>query len=223
MDDILQKIHDSVAGGKINAASPFPPALRGKPGVAEYTQEALKEGYKPGDIMNQAMIPAMGEVGEKFSQGKIFVPQMLMAAKAMNAGLSFIKPYFSSGEVKVKGTFIIGTVFGDMHDIGKNLVAMMVEGSGYKVVDLGIDCAVEKYANALEENPGAVIGISALLTTTMTNMKTVIDAIHEKHPETKFIVGGAPVSPEFAEQIGATYAKDPQDVVEKLDAMVGAA
>lgn len=221
MDEILQKIHDCVANGKINAASPFPPALRGKLGAAEYTQEALKQGFKPGDIMNEAMIPAMGEVGEKFSQGKIFVPQMLMAAKAMNAGLSFIKPYFSSGDVKIKGTFIIGTVFGDMHDIGKNLVAMMVEGSGYKVIDLGIDCSVDKYEKALDENPNAIVGLSALLTTTMTNMKTIIDTIHSKHPSTKFIVGGAPVTPEFAAQIGATYGKDPQDVVEKLDRLVG--
>lgn len=220
MDDILQKLYTCVENGKINAASPFPPALKGQPGVAEYTQQALKEGYKPGDIMNEAMIPAMGEVGEKFSKGKIFVPQMLMAAKAMNAGLAFIKPYFSSGDIKLKGTFIIGTVFGDMHDIGKNLVAMMVEGSGYKVIDLGIDCPVAKYEKALDENPGAIIGLCALLTTTMTNMKTVIDAIHAKHPDTKFIVGGAPVTPEFAAQLGAAYGKDPQDVVEKLDKMV---
>ncbi len=220
MEEVLQNIYNCVENGKINAASPFPPALRGKPGAAEYTQEALRQGIKPGDIMNQAMIPAMSAVGDKFSQGKIFVPQMLMAAKAMNAGLAYIKPYFQSGDIKLKGTFIIGTVFGDMHDIGKNLVAMMVEGSGYKVIDLGIDCPVEKYEKALEENPGAIIGMSALLTTTMTNMKTIIDAIHPKHPETKFIVGGAPVTPEFAEKIGATYGKDPQDVVEKLDKMV---
>ncbi|MDD7336733.1 MAG: cobalamin-dependent protein [Prevotella sp.] len=222
MEEILQKIQNCVEMGKINAASPFPPAMKGQPGAAELTQEALKQGLKPGTIMNDAMIPAMGIVGERFSQGKVFVPQMLMAAKAMNAGLEYIKPYFTSGDVKMKGTFIIGTVFGDMHDIGKNLVAMMVEGSGYKVVDLGIDCPVDRYEKALDENPGAIIGLSALLTTTMTNMKTIIDEIHKKHPDTKFIVGGAPVTPEFAQQIGSAYGKDPQDVVEKLDMMVDA-
>lgn len=220
MDELLQKIHDCVAAGKINAASPFPPAMRGQDGAAEYTKAALDAGFKPSDIMNEAMITAMGEVGEKFSQGKIFVPQMLMAAKAMNAGLDYIKPFFKSGDIQQKGTFIIGTVFGDMHDIGKNLVAMMVEGSGWNVIDLGIDCKPEKYIQALDDNPGAIIGMSALLTTTMQNMKTIIDEVTKTHPDTKFIVGGAPVTPEFAENIGATYGKDPQDVVAKLDILI---
>ncbi|MCI6618219.1 MAG: corrinoid protein [Prevotella sp.] len=222
MDELLQKIYDCVECGKINAASPFPPSMRGQDGAQEYTKSALEAGYKPSEIMNEAMIPAMGVVGEKFSKGQVFVPQMLLAAKAMNAGLTYIKPYFKSGEVRQKGTFIIGTVFGDMHDIGKNLVAMMVEGSGYNVIDLGIDCPPEKYVSALESNPGAIIGMSALLTTTMNNMKTVIDAVTKDHPKTRFVVGGAPVTPEFAESIGAVYGKDPQDVVAKLDKMIEA-
>jgi 5-methyltetrahydrofolate--homocysteine methyltransferase len=223
MEEILEKIKHCVEIGKVDASSPYPPTMKGQPGVAEYTQEALKDGIEPDRIMNEAMIPAMGVVGEQFSKGKLFVPQMLMAAKSMNAGLAYIKPYFQSGDMKLKGTFIIGTVFGDMHDIGKNLVAMMVEGSGYKVIDLGINCPTEKYEAALEANPGAIIGMSALLTTTMTNMKVIADTIRQKHPETKFIVGGAPVTPEFAEQIGCIYGKDPKDVVEKLDKLVGAA
>lgn len=222
MDELLQKIYDCVECGKINAASPFPPAMKGQDGAQEYTKSALEAGYKPSEIMNKAMIPAMGVVGEKFSKGQVFVPQMLLAAKAMNAGLAYIKPYFKSGEVKQKGTFIIGTVFGDMHDIGKNLVAMMVEGSGYNVIDLGVDCPPEKYVAALEANPGAVIGMSALLTTTMTNMKTIIDAVLKEYPGTNFIIGGAPITPEFADSIGAVYGKDPQDVVQKLDKIVGA-
>lgn len=221
MDELLQKIFDCVECGKINAASPFPPAMRGQDGAQEYTKSALEAGYKPSEIMNEAMIPAMGVVGEKFSRGQVFVPQMLLAAKAMNAGLAYIKPYFQSGEVKQKGTFIIGTVFGDMHDIGKNLVAMMVEGSGYDVIDLGVDCQPEKYVAALDAHPGAIIGMSALLTTTMTHMKTVIDIVRKDHPATHFVVGGAPVTPEFAESIGAVYGKDPQDVVQKLDVITG--
>jgi len=223
MDELLQKIHDCVENGKINAASPFPPSMKGQDGAQEYTKAALDAGFKPADIMDQAMIPAMTKVGEKFTKGQIFVPQMLLAAKAMNAALSYIKPYFKSGEVKQKGTFIIGTVFGDMHDIGKNLVAMMVEGAGWEVIDLGIDCKPEKYIAALDEHPDAIVGMSALLTTTMQNMKVVIDEVHKTHPDTKFIVGGAPVNAEFAESIGATYCETPQDDVMALDKMIGIA
>lgn len=197
--------------------------MRGQDGAAEYTKAALEAGFKPAEIMNEAMITAMGEVGEAFSKGKLFVPQMLMAAKAMNAGLDYIKPYFRSGEIRQKGTFIIGTVFGDMHDIGKNLVAMMVEGAGWEVIDLGVDCKPEKYVAALDEHPDAVVGMSALLTTTMQNMKTIIEAVHASHPTTQFIVGGAPVTPEFAKGIGAQYGKDPQDCVAKLDVITGVA
>ena len=189
----------------------------------ELTQQALEAGIAPAEIMDTALIPAMARVGQKFTEGKIFVPQMLLSAKAMNSALTFIKPYFSSGEVQRKGTFIIGTVFGDLHDIGKNLVCMMVEGAGWEVIDLGVDVSAEKFIETLEQHPGAYIGLSALLTTTMTNMKTIIDKVHETHPEVKFIVGGAPVSAEFAKEIGADgYAADPQDDIKLLESFLNA-
>jgi 5-methyltetrahydrofolate--homocysteine methyltransferase len=221
MNETVEKLLESVELGKVNYDAPFPPQLKGQPGADEYTKMAIEQGISPIDIMNLALIPAMDKVGQKFSEHKIFVPQMLISAKAMNASMQHLKPYFQTGEVKRKGTFIIGTVFGDLHDIGKNLVAMMIEGAGWEVIDLGIDVKPEKFTEALQEYPKAVVGISALLTTTMNNMTPVVRAIKEISPETKIIVGGAPLSSDFALSIGAdAYAKDPQKSVKWLDTLV---
>jgi 5-methyltetrahydrofolate--homocysteine methyltransferase len=221
MNAILEKLSACIEAGKVNQASPFPPQMKGQPGADEYTQQALEENISPVDILNQALIPAMEIVGRKFSEHKIFVPQMLISAKAMNASMQHLKPYFQTGEVKRKGTFIIGTVFGDLHDIGKNLVAMMIEGAGWEVIDLGIDVKTEIFADAVQQHPGAIVGISALLTTTMNNMAPVVKAIKEISPETKIVVGGSPLSSEFAQSIGAdAYAKDPQEGVQWLDTLV---
>lgn len=221
MNPILEKLLESVEFGKINLASPYPPQMKGLPGADEYTKEALEDGISPSDIMNLALIPAMNKVGQKFTENKIFVPQMLLSAKAMNASMEHLKPYFQSGEVKRKGIFILGTVFGDLHDIGKNLVGMMVEGSGWEVIDLGIDVKTEKFVEAVQQYPGAVVGMSALLTTTMVNMEPIIKAIKEIAPGTKIMVGGAPLSAEFAKSIGAdAYAKDPQEGVNWLETLV---
>ncbi|KAA6352233.1 Methionine synthase [termite gut metagenome] len=221
MNEILEKLLESVELGKVNFAAPFPPQLKGKPGADEYTQTALEEGISPTDIMNLALIPAMDKVGQKFSEHKIFVPQMLISAKAMNASMIHLKPYFQTGEVKQKGTFIIGTVFGDLHDIGKNLVAMMIGGAGWEVIDLGIDVQPEKFTEKVQEYPEAVVGISALLTTTMNNMTPVVKAIKNISPKTKILVGGAPLSSDFAQAIGAdAYAKDPQESVKWLDTLI---
>ena len=218
---MLEKLFECGELGKINQASPFPPQLKGQPGADEYTREALDKGITPSDIMNLALIPAMNKVGQKFSENKIFVPQMLLSAKAMNTSLVHLKPFFSSGEVKRKGTFILGTVFGDLHDIGKNLVGMMVEGSGWEVIDLGVDVKTEKFLETLQRYPDAVVGMSALLTTTMTNMEPIIQAIKEVSPQTKVIVGGAPLTPDFARSIGAdAYGSDPQDDVVWLESLV---
>ena len=223
MNELLQKISECVEFGKIDAASPYPPQMRGQDGAMEYTLQALEAGIAPAEIMDEALIPAMGRVGQKFSDGAIFVPQMLLSAKAMNAALTHIKPYFSSGEVKRKGTFIIGTVFGDLHDIGKNLVCMMVEGAGWEVIDLGVDVQPEKFIETLESHPDAYVGLSALLTTTMTNMQVIIDRVHERFPDVKFIVGGAPVSADFAAQIGADgYSADPQGDIRLLEQFLNA-
>jgi methanogenic corrinoid protein MtbC1 len=178
----------------------------------------LEEGVSPGDLLNKALVPAMEKVGQKFSENKIFVPQMLLSAKAMAASMQHLKPFFQSGEVKRKGTFIMGTVFGDLHDIGKNLCCMMIEGAGWEVIDLGVDVKPEKFVAELENHPDAVVGLSALLTTTMVNMATVIDFIREKYPQTKVAIGGAPINHDFAKQIKAdVYSKDPQGLVVWLD------
>jgi len=221
MNPILEKLSECIEVGKVNLTTPYPPQMKDLPGADEYTQEALKEGVSPVDILNQALIPAMEKVGQKFTEHKIFVPQMLISAKAMNAAMQHLKPYFQTGEVKRKGIFIIGTVFGDLHDIGKNLVAMMVEGAGWEVIDLGIDVKAEVFADAVKKNPGAIVGISALLTTTMSNMQPVVKAIKDISPDTKIILGGAPLSLEFAKSVGAdAFAKDPQEGVKWLDTMV---
>ena len=221
MNDLIDKLGECVEFGKINQASPYPPTMKGMPGADELTKEALEAGLSPQMILNDALIPAMNRVGNKFTEGKIFVPQMLLSAKAMNSAMKYLKPYFQNGEIRRKGVFIIGTVQGDLHDIGKNLTGMMVEGAGWEVIDLGTDVSAEKYIQALDEHPGAVCGMSALLTTTMSNMQPMIAAIREKHPGTKVIVGGAPLNAEFARQIGAdAYGRDPQDDINWLDSIV---
>ena len=221
MNDLIDKLGECVEFGKINQASPYPPTMKGMPGADELTKEALEAGFSPQMILNEALIPAMNRVGNKFTEGKIFVPQMLLSAKAMNSAMKHLKPYFQNGEIRRKGVFIVGTVQGDLHDIGKNLTGMMVEGAGWEVIDLGTDVSAEKYIQALDEHPGAVCGMSALLTTTMNNMQPMIAAIREKHPGTKVIVGGAPLNAEFARQIGAdAYGRDPQDDINWLDSIV---
>ena len=218
--NFLDKLSECVEFGKINLASPYPPQMKGQPGADEITKEALEAGVTPTEILNEALITAMNKVGQKFSENKIFVPQMLLSAKAMGASMIHLKPYFANGSVKRKGVFILGTVFGDLHDIGKNLFGMMVEGAGWEVIDLGIDVKTEKFVDAIQQNPTAVIGISALLTTTMIHMKPVIEAIKIAVPSAKIIVGGAPLSSEFALSIGAdAYGKNPQEGIQWLDSL----
>jgi methanogenic corrinoid protein MtbC1 len=217
MKSLLEKLLEAVELGKVDRKSPYPPQLKDQDGAYELAAKALEEGFKPDEILEKALIPAMANVGNKFSRKEIYVPQMLMSAKAMGGAMLHLKPFFQSGETKRKGTFIIGTVTGDLHDIGKNLVSMMVEGGGWEVIDLGVDVGTEKFLKALEENPGAVIGLSALLTTTMENMKKTVIAIKEKHSDSKILVGGAPVTKEYCEKIGADfYSPDPQGAVNYL-------
>jgi methanogenic corrinoid protein MtbC1 len=221
MDEILRRIAECVEFGKIDRATPYPPEMKGKDGANELTRLALDSGVSPNDILETALIPAMSVVGNKFSRNEIYVPQMLMAAKAMSGAMVHIKPFFLSGETKRKGTFIIGTVSGDLHDIGKNLVSMMIEGSGWEVIDLGVDVGTDAFLSALEKHPGAVVGLSALLTTTMANMKKSVEEIKSKHPQTIIFIGGAPVTREYCDSIGADfYSSNPQGAVERLKSLV---
>src|SRR5512139_32351 len=189
MDDILKRISLCVQTGKIDKVSPYPPDMKGQDGADELTKQALDEGKKPDEILENALIKAMAVVGDRFSRKEIYVPQMLMAAKAMNSAMKHLKPFFLSGETKRKGTFIIGTVTGDLHDIGKNLVAMMIEGGGWEVIDLGVDAGPDKFLKALDEHPGAILGLSALLTTTMENMKKIVASVREKHHDARILIG----------------------------------
>lgn len=221
MNSLTEQIAICVEKGKLNMSSPYPPQMKGLPGADELTRQALEEGVRPDEILNDALVPAMNRVGQLFSENKIFVPQMLLSAKAMGASMNHLKPFFQTGEVKRKGVFIMGTVFGDLHDIGKNLCCMMVEGAGWEVIDLGVDVKAEKFLDELDKRPEAIVGLSALLTTTMTNMETIVSAIREKYPQTKVAVGGAPVNNDFASQIRAdAYSKDPQGLIEWLDGII---
>ncbi|HER09668.1 MAG TPA: cobalamin-binding protein [Bacteroides sp.] len=217
MDSRLIKLGEAVEFGKVDQNSPYPPQLKGELGADELARLALEEGLKPTDLLTEALVPAMDRVGQKFSENKIFVPQMLMAAKAMKAAMVHLKPFFQSGDVKTKGTFIIGTVKGDLHDIGKNLVAMMVEGGGWSIIDLGVDVNEETFKKTISEHQGAVVGLSALLTTTMTNMGEIVREIKQVHPDTTILVGGAPLNEDFCKKIGADfYAPNPRGAVEYL-------
>lgn len=217
MDSILVSLGEAVEAGKVDKNSPYPPQMKGADGADEIARQALDQGITPGDILSMALVPAMDRVGQKFSENKIFVPQMLMSAKAMSAAMIHLKPYFQSGDVKTKGTFIIGTVKGDLHDIGKNLVAMMVEGGGWTIVDLGVDVNEDKFNRAIADHPGAIVGLSALLTTTMANMEEIVKQIKASHPDTRILVGGAPLNDEFRARIGADfYSPDPRGAVEYL-------
>jgi methanogenic corrinoid protein MtbC1 len=177
--------------------------------VPGLVQEALDEGSAAEDIL-QAMVEGMGVVGEKFSTGEIFVPEMLIAAKAMAKGVDVLKPHMASDGATSLGTCIIGTVEGDLHDIGKNLVAMMVESAGFKMIDLGVDVTATKFVEAARENDNVkIVACSGLLTTTMPALKETVKQVKDSGLNVKVLVGGAPVTPEYAEQIGADgYAPD---------------
>ena len=212
--ELLQKLAEAVEKGKADINSPYPPELKGQKGASELTLDALELKISPGEILNDSLMTAMNSIGEKFSQGKAFIPNLLIAAKAMNAAMEHLKPYFESGEVKHRGTMVIGTVSGDLHDIGKNLVKMVMKGDGWDVVDLGVDVSPEKFNKAVGENPGCIVGLSALLTTTMLNMEGTVKLIRENYADTKIFIGGAPVSQQFCDKIGADgYYPDPHGLV----------
>jgi len=178
--------------------------------VAEGVKTALDNGIAPGEILNDALIAAMGEVGELFEEGEYFVPEMLIAARAMKAGLGYLKPFLVDSGIEPIGTVAIGTVKGDLHDIGKNLVSMMLEGAGFEVMDLGTDVSPENFVSAIQQGAD-LVGFSALLTTTMPAMETTIQAIEAAglRDQVKIMIGGAPVTAEYAKRIGADgYASD---------------
>lgn len=188
--------------------------------VQTIVQQEVANGVNVQNLLMESMIPAMREMGERFSRNEAYVPELLIAARAMQTGLDIINPLLSQQGHQPRGRICIGTVKGDLHDIGKNLVAMMLRGAGFEVLDLGVDCDVEKYRTAVEQGAKAVL-CSALLTTTMSYMKTVVDAFAGA-PHVKVVVGGAPVTAAYAKEIGAAgYGIDAQDAVRAVEESLG--
>jgi 5-methyltetrahydrofolate--homocysteine methyltransferase len=192
MEAVLKSIYEGVIEG--NAA-----LVQGK------VKEALDQGVEPGLILNEGMIAAMAEVGRRFEEGDFFVPEMLISARAMQSGMVLLKPHLQQSDVKIAGIVAIGTVKGDLHDIGKNLVAMMLEGAGFEIIDLGTDVSAENFIEAVKTKDANIVAMSALLTTTMPNMKTTVDALKAAglREQVKVLIGGAPVTDAYAKQIGA--------------------
>jgi len=188
-------------------------------GVEVLTAQGVEQGLSPGELLNQVLIAAMSEVGERFERREFFVPEMLVAARAMKAGVKVLEPSLTPGDIKSLGTVVIGTVAGDLHDIGKNLVVMMLEGAGFKVIDLGVDVAPAQFVQAIRNHSPQAIGMSALLTTTMLSMKSTLQALEEAGLRDKVIVmvGGAPLTQRFADDIGAdVYGRDANAAVRKV-------
>ncbi|EHQ90591.1 corrinoid protein [Desulfosporosinus youngiae] len=191
--------------------------------VKEQVQEFIKAGTEPLDIINQGLIAGMNIVGPRFKAGDMFVPEVLMSAKAMASGIALVKPLMTDTDLPAMGTIVLGTVKGDLHDIGKNLVGMLLESGGFKVVNLGIDIAPEGFVQAVKEHKADIVAMSALLTTTMTGMKDTIELMKEEGLNVKCIVGGAPISKDYANQIGADgFAPDAASAVDLCKELLSA-
>jgi 5-methyltetrahydrofolate--homocysteine methyltransferase len=185
--------------------------------VKELTHKALNEGEAPEKVLKGGLIPAMDRIGVRFRNNEIFIPEVLIAARAMHAGLGVLKPILAKSTTSTTTKVVLGTVKGDLHDIGKNLVGMMLEGAGFEVVDVGIDVPPEKFIQSAKENGAQIIGLSALLTTTLFQMQTTVQKIKAEGLKVKTVIGGAPVTAEFAKQIGADgYAPDAASAVSTI-------
>jgi 5-methyltetrahydrofolate--homocysteine methyltransferase len=204
MADTLQKIASNLYNGEDKE-------------VAEFVRQALDQGIAPGEVLQGGLIAGMDEVGRDFKAGDLFVPEVLIAARAMHAGMNILRPLLAESDVPSAGKYLIGTVKGDLHDIGKNLVKMMIEGAGFETIDLGTDVYPQSFVDAVREHQPQLVGMSALLTTTMVQMKATIEALEEAglRDVVRIMVGGAPVTAAYAEEIGAdAYAPDAATAVD---------
>jgi 5-methyltetrahydrofolate--homocysteine methyltransferase len=198
MSAVLEQIKENLMKGKAND-------------VKALVQQALSDKVGAADILNKGLLAGMGVIGERFKKNEVYVPEVLIAARAMKAGMDVLKPALAAAKVEPRGVVVVGTVKGDLHDIGKNLVCMMLEGAGFKVVDAGINVEAAKFVELARQNGASVIGASALLTTTMTNMKEIVDTLKQSDlaGKVKVMIGGAPVTQAFCDEIGAHgYAPD---------------
>jgi len=211
MSELLGKMAESLIAGKIDE-------------VTDLTQQALDVNFSPKDILEKGLLAGMDVVGKRFKTNEMFIPEVLRCAKCMHGAMEILRPLLAETGVETAGTFVIGTVKGDLHDIGKNLVGMMFEGAGFKVIDLGIDLEPSGFVEAIKEHKANLFGMSALLTTTMPKMGETINAIKEAgiRDQVKIMIGGAPVTAEFAEEIGAdAYASNAASAVDKGKELVG--
>jgi 5-methyltetrahydrofolate--homocysteine methyltransferase len=211
MSDVLSKLSTAVIEGNVGE-------------MGGLTQQALDEGLPAQQVLNEGLMPGMDHVGVEFRAGNMFVPEVLRSAKSMQASMDILKPLLAQADVKMAGKVLLGTVKGDLHDIGKNLVAMMCEGAGFEVIDLGKDVDPETFVQAVKEHEPEIVGMSALLTTTMRSMESTIKAIEEAglRDKVKIMIGGAPVTKEFSEQIGADgYASNASTAAEMAKKFAG--
>ena len=207
---VMEEIYQAVVEGRVEDA-------------AAGVESAISADTDADEVLNRALVPAMDLVGEKFGEGEYFIPQVLWAAKAMQAGMDLLRPHFAEGRATDKGRIVIGTAKGDIHDIGKNLVGMMLEGAGFKVVDLGVDVEPARFVDTAEQENGRIIAVSALLTTTMPAMADVVSLVRERGLDIKVMIGGAPVDEDFREEIGADgYGTDAVDAVRKVRELLSA-
>ena len=204
----LIKIKNSVIGGEVDE-------------VRDMVKRAIDEGQEAKRILNEALLPGMSIVGDKFEEGEFFLPEMLIAAMAMKKGLEVLSPVLTQSDMKAAGTVVMGTAKGDIHDVGKSIVGVMLKGAGFMVTDIGVDVDPDKFVEAAKENNADIIGVSALLTTTIMGMKDVIKAMKEAGLKAKVMVGGASVTQEFADEIGADgYAPDAPSAVKRVKELV---
>jgi 5-methyltetrahydrofolate--homocysteine methyltransferase len=211
MEPLIKEIYNSVINGNQTTS-------------AEYVKQALEQGLNPAEILNEGMVAAMAEVGRLFEEGEYYVPELLIAARAMQAGMSLLKPHLVQADIKSSGKVVAGTVKGDMHDIGKNLVCMMLEGAAFEIVDLGTDVSPDKFVEAVRSSGANIVVMSALLTTTMPNMRNTITALKEAglRDRVKVLVGGAPLTAQYTAEIGADgYAPDASRAVALAKSLSG--
>jgi 5-methyltetrahydrofolate--homocysteine methyltransferase len=222
-DEFIKAIAFNVVQGRVETEDEgFDDGLEGQLGVTELVNEALDNGVEPKDIVIEALTKSMEEVGEKFERDEYLIPDMLASAECVGVAMDILSPHLMKAGVKSKGKFVIATVAGDLHDIGKNIVAIMLKGAGYQIIDLGTDVSVERIITAVKENEAPFIGLSALLTTTMRVMGEVVKNLEQEglRDSVKVLIGGAPTSAAFAQEIGAdAYCKDAFDAIDVLKTM----
>jgi 5-methyltetrahydrofolate--homocysteine methyltransferase len=224
MMDILHEIERNVIEGRADKNSPFSSDKVGEPGIKELTQQAINKGIDPQEILNSGLLAGMNIVGDKFKKCELFIPEVLLCGQALKAGMDVVKPIMVKSGLKPFAKFVIGTVKGDLHDIGKSLVSMMLQGAGFEVIDLGTDVSKEKFTEVVKQEKPQILGTSSLLTSTMPEIRYVIDTLEEEglRNKIKVMIGGAPVTESYAEQIGADgYAPDAISTVVRAKELLG--